>query len=227
MTDEEKSDRATLRITGATTRGRTCQPGIDHFKRRNKYVALDERTAAIQSLRGIAARASYVLPALYFAIGAGSTPRRSSWPHREAVQLALEQSSLQTIALACRSIFDASNTHLGGKRIANLSDTTLNSVAQYWSERPERPIDEAIKALVFLRKLFIRCAQPERLLIDKPSLLERRIGLLKFYAHRHAAHISLEDHLFDVVDLIHVDAAIVLIGAIIMDFDDSSRAENA
>lgn len=121
---------------------------------------------------------------------------------------ALEQSSLHTIALACRSIFDASNTHLGGKRIANLNDTALTSVAQYWSERPERPIEEAIKALNLLRKLFVQCAQPEKLLIDKSSLLEQRIALLKFYAYRHAAHISLEDYLFDVVDLIHVVAAV-------------------
>jgi hypothetical protein len=148
-------------------------------------------------------------------------------PHWQSVlAAALEQSSLQTISLACRSIFDDKRSGMTGKKIARLSDETLASVAEYWTERSNGSLGDASKALELLRRLFARCARPELVLIDKPSLLERRIGLIKYYAHRQAAHISLEDYLFDVVDLIHVVAAIVIVGAIILEFDDPQRGEN-
>ena len=165
-----------------------------------------------------------MLPALYLALGARSLPQDSGRTHWQAVQaVALEQSSLQTIALACRSIFDDNRKGLTGKRIASLSDETLASVAQCWADGSGRSVEDASKALAVLKRLFKRCAQPEKVLLDRPSLLERRVGLLKYYAQRQAAHISLEDYLFDVLDLIHVAAAIVMIGAIIIDFDDPSR----
>lgn len=224
---EEHKQEITLCLKWTDYAPKKLSARIEEFKRRNGYVALDDRVAAIQFLRGTASRASFVLPALYLALGARSMPENPDRTHWQAVQAAaLEQSSLQTIALACRSIFDDSKNRLSGKRIARQSDETLASVAKYWSERSRRSEEDASKALVVLRRLFDRCARPERILLDQPSLLERRIGLLKYYAHRQAAHISLEDYLFDVLDLIHVTAAIVLIGAIIVDFDDPWRAEN-
>jgi hypothetical protein len=53
--------------------------------------------------------------------------------------------------------------------------------------------------------------------------LARRIGLLKYYADRHAAHISLETYLFHLSDLIHVVAALIVLGAVIDDFDDLTK----
>jgi hypothetical protein len=222
----DQQPKVTLHLTWTDYAPNKLSARIEEFKQRNRRVELDDRIAAIQFLRGTASRAGFVLPALYLALGARSLPHDAGRSHWQAVQAAaLEQSSLHTIALACRSIFDDSKNRLSGKRIARLSDETLASVAQYWAERSKKSQDEAVKALVLLRRLFDRCARPAKLLLDQPSLLERRIGLLKYYAHRQAAHISLEDYLFDVLDLIHVAAAIVLVGAIIVDFDDPWRAE--
>jgi hypothetical protein len=227
MSEEDTQAKVKLRITWTDYAPKKLSARIEEFKRRNSRVELDARVEAIQFLRGTAGRASYVLPALYLAIGARSLPTDQGSSHWQVVRAAsLEQSSLHTIALACRSIFDDSRSRMSGKKIARLNDQTLASVAEYWSERPQRPLEDASKALALLRRIFYRCAQPERVLIDRPSLLERRIGLVKYYAHRQVAHISLEDYLFDILDLIHVVAAIVVIGAIILEFDDPSRAEN-
>lgn len=228
MSEEEGHQKSSIafRLTWTDYAPKKLSARIEQFKQRNEHLELDDRVAAIQFLRGAASRASFVLPALYVALGARSLPEDPRRPDLKVLQAeALEQSSLHTIALACRSIFDDSRNRLSGKRVARLSDETLAAVAQYWSGRSGRSAEDATKALVLLRSLFGRCAQPEKILLDQPSLLERRIGLVKYYAHRHAAHISLEDYLFDVLDLIHVAAAIVLLGAIIIDFDDPSRAE--
>lgn len=64
------------------------------------------------------------------------------------------------------------------------------------------------------------CAKPRKDMLNEPSLLARRIGLLKYHADRHAAHISLEPFLFGLTDLVHVVASIIVLGAIIIDFDD-------
>jgi hypothetical protein len=106
---------------------------------------------------------------------------------------------------------------------AIISDTTLVSVAEYWAENADRSVADAVKALRLLRNLFERCARPEKTLLDAPSLLERRVGLLKYHANRGAAHISLEPFLFDVIDLVHVVAAVAVLGAMIVDFDDPNR----
>lgn len=226
MSEEANQQKIALRLTWTDYAPKKLSARIEEFKQRNGRVELDDRLAAIQFLRGTASRASLVLPALYLALGARSLPDDAGTAHWRIIQAtALEQSSLHTIALACRSIFDSDKNRLSGKRIARLSDETLASVAKYWAEKSKKSLDDATKALVLLRRLFDRCAQPEKLLLDQPSLLERRIGLLKYYANRQAAHISLEDYLFDVLDLIHIAAAIVVIGAIILDFDDPERAE--
>ena len=226
MSQEDTEQKVALRVTWTDYAPRKLSSRIEEFKRRTRHIELDSRVEAIQFLRGTAARASQVLPALYLALGARSIPEDPNRLHWQSVQAAvIEQSALQTIALACRSIFDDNRGEMTGKKIARLSDDTLASVAKYWSERSEGSLEDASKALMLLRRLFARCAQPEKILIDQPSLLERRIGLLKYYAHRQAAHISLEDYLFDVLDLIHVVAAIVIVGSIIVEFDDPGRGE--
>lgn len=48
---------------------------------------------------------------------------------------------------------------------------------------------------------------------------------MKYHADRQAAHITLDPFLFSPVDLIHVVAAITIVGAIIVEFDDKRRAE--
>jgi hypothetical protein len=106
---------------------------------------------------------------------------------------------------------------------ADISDVTLLSVAECWAERTKAPIEDAAKALRLLRDLFRHCARPRKTLLDAPSLLERRVGLLKYHADRQAAHITLEPFLFHLIDLVHVVAAVAVVGAMIIDFDDATR----
>jgi hypothetical protein len=148
----------------------------------------------------------------------------SNVPYWKRVHTAdTEHSSLLTLSLSCRSIFDESRKRMTGKRFADISDVTLSSVAEFWAERAKAPIEDAAKALNLLRDLFRRCARPRKTLLDAPSLLERRVGLLKYHADRQAAHISLEPFLFHLIDVVHVVAAVAVIGAMIIDFDDPTR----
>lgn len=178
------------------------------------------RTSAILFLRGVGARASQILPALYTLLGSGVPLDPVKTPHWRRVQAAgLEFSSQLTVPLCCRSVFDEGNDAMTGKRFANSADATLDEVADYWAQNSGRSVQDARTALELLRSLFQRCSRQPRDLLKAPSLLERRIGLLKLHANREAAHMSLEDYLFCPTDVVHVAAAIVIVGAIIVDFD--------
>jgi hypothetical protein len=222
MSVEATKETVTFHLTWTDHAHENLSKRIEEFKRNNGDPGYDDTAAAIHSLRGIAARASHVLPQLYLALGAYSLPEDPAREHWRSVQaVALEQSALQTIAITCRAVFEESKKQpLSGRRIARLNDQTLASVARYWSAHWNKPEEEATQALRFLRNLFDRCARREDHLLKQSSLLERRIGLLKYYADRHAAHITPGHYLFGSFDLVHVAAAIVLIGAIITDFDN-------
>jgi hypothetical protein len=199
---------------------------IEDFKRTDEAERKGEKpdkvTATIQSLHTTAARASYVLPALYLAEGARSLPTNPAPPHSHAVRAALiKQTMLHNNAITCRADFnDTTTDDLSGRRIGRMSDETRAAVAAYWSRNSKRSEDEATQALVFLQDLFAQCARSKDELLDQPSRLERRIGLLKYYANRSAAHVTLDYYIFHTFDVVHVVAAIVLIGAIIVDFDE-------
>ena len=187
----------------------------------DERLVLEPRTESVQYLRGVSTRASFLLPALYNHFGAMGED--ATEPYWRVVQAAgLKFSSLQTISLICRSVFDESRTGLSGRRFATVSESTLQSVADYWGKRTARSSDDARKALNLLRDVLDRCSRQPKLLLDAPSRLERRVGLLKLHANREAAHLSLEPYLFDSLDLVHVVAAIVVMGAIIHDFDSGA-----
>ena len=106
-----------------------------------------------------------------------------------------------------------------------ISDDDLFRVTEYWSSKSERQVEGAAEALVFLRHVFKACSKQKKDLLDEPTLLARRIGLLKYYADGHAAHISLDAYLFHLSDIIHVVAALILLGAVIDDFDDPTKGD--
>ncbi|MGA7539768.1 MAG: hypothetical protein WBW93_13485 [Steroidobacteraceae bacterium] len=176
----------------------------------------------IQFLRGAGSRATFMLPAFYMLAGSSYLPTvPGEQPLWRSTQVAsLHFSALQTISLVCRSIFDESRKKsLTGKLFAKASDQTLEGIAEHWSNFSDQPIEDALKALTLLRDLFRRCAQPKKSLLDGESLLERRVGLLKYHADRQAAHLTLEPHLIGLVDIVHVVATVTIVGTIIVDFD--------
>jgi hypothetical protein len=135
-------------------------------------------------------------------------------------------SSISTVALACRKIFDhkVKGQELTGAKFAKCSDETLAAVAEYWASNPGKSIADATAALRFLRSVFRDCAKSDQMLFESPSSLGRRIGLLNQYGDQVAAHLSVEDYEFTTNDCAHVVAALTMLAAIIVSFDDPTLA---
>jgi hypothetical protein len=218
--EEDPEKKVTLTIRWTDYAAANLAARVAKFRKLDQFVEIDGRTGAIQFLRGVSSRASFMLPSLYAQIGSRVPLVGPDIPHWKRVQAAnIEYSSMLALSLCCRAVFDERSKRMTAKRFADLSDTALGSVADYWADSAKVPVDEAAKALKLLRSLFQRCARPSKLLLDGPSLLEKRVGLLKFHADRQGAHTTLEPYLFDLLDLVHATAAIAVVGAMIIDFD--------
>jgi hypothetical protein len=219
--EQNSAELLTLKIQWTDFASKNLNARIAELKRRDQRVEMDAVIEGIQFLRGVDSRASHVLPAFYTLVGSSISPKAGSdvqtWKRTQAASLNF--SALQTISLICRSIFDDSRKGMTGKRFANISDVAFASIVEHWSEFSNRPVEDASKALRLLRDLFKLCSQPRKTLLNCKSLLERRIGLLKYHADHEAAHITLEPFLIDIIDITHVVAVISVIGAIIVDFD--------
>jgi hypothetical protein len=212
--------QVTLTIRATDFASKNLNARIAELKRRDKPFNLDAVVEGVQFLRGVGSRASEVLPTFYILVGSSTAKAGSEVARWKPTQSAtLNRSALRSISLICRSIFDDSRKGMTGKRFANISDATLGAIAEHWSRFSKRPVEDASKALTLLRGVFQLCAQPRKTLLNSESLLERRIGLLKYHADHEAAHITLEPFLLDTLDIVHVVAAIAILGAIIVDFD--------
>lgn len=180
--------------------------------------------ASIQYLRGVGSRATFALSSFYLVVASDENGTNrctvSGYPGR-LFQAQTHFSSLGTIALACRKAFDHGKG-LTGATFGRASDRTLEMHAEYWAKNSAYPKDDAYRALHFLRSLIGKCSKKPDALFKEGTTLGRRIGFLKQYADRSAAHLSLEDHEFDQLDLAHVVAAMSLIGAIICRFDNGT-----
>ena len=104
--------------------------------------------------------------------------------------------------------------------LLRLNRADNDDVVRYWSERNGANAGDAGLALAFVKRMLIRCGVP----IGKPEacdcILTRRVALLEAHADRVAAHISLEDYEFTVLDVAHVVAATAMWGAVIHGFDN-------
>jgi hypothetical protein len=77
-------------------------------------------------------------------------------------------SSLQSISLACRSIFDDSKGGTTGKYFSLISDNDLFQVAEYWTSKSKRQIESAAEALFFIRHVFKACSKQKKDLLNVP-----------------------------------------------------------
>ena len=183
---------------------------------------LEPMERAVHFLRGVSSRATMALPAFYLFHGARTDADQAclieGYPG-VVLKHAIEFSSVSTVSLSCRKAFDHKGNGLTGRNFAKISDGTLERVAEYWSTNSNRPFQEALAALALLRSIFLVCAKTDKELFKAATPLGRRIGLLKQYANRSAAHFSLESYEFSTLDCAHVVAALTLIGEIIRSFD--------
>ena len=165
------------------------------------------------------------LPAFYlFHAAAANTDRASSIEGYPGVVFkhSVSFSALGTVALACRKAFDHGANGLTGANFGKTSDATLKEHSEYWAKNSKRPPQDAYAALHLLRSIFRDCAKTDAVLFKDAAPLGQRVGLLKQYADRAAAHLSFEDYAVSIPDCAHVVAALALIGEIIRSFDDSS-----
>ena len=186
-------------------------------------VHLNPVERAIHFLRGVSSRATVALPAFYLFLGA-----RAGGDHSCTVdgypgivfKHAIEFSSVGTVSLCCRKAFGDRAKGLTGVNFAKSSDVILERVGEYWAANSNRPPEEALAALTLLRLVFADCSKANRDLLNAVAPLGRRVALLKQYADRSAAHLSLEDYEFSILDCAHVVAALTLIGEIVRSFDN-------
>lgn len=185
---------------------------------------------AIQFLRGVYSRAQIALPAFYLFLGAnGEASQACSIEGYSGVVFrhVTKFSSIGAISLACRKAFDHGVRGLTGASFAKCSDQTLMEVANSWTAKSrEKSPEDAFAALVLLRTVFRDCSKTDRALFDGTASLGRRVGLLKQYADRAAAHLSLETYELSVLDCAHVVSSLTLIGEIIRSFDDPDTLPN-
>lgn len=217
---------AKLILTKDNTAERELEARARKMKPAGRPAALTPVERAIHFLRGVESRAGFALSEFYLFLGSTQNePVKCSvegYPGKVLTH-SLAFSSINTISLACRKVFDhkPNGPNLTGSSFAKTSDETLKEVAAFWSERSSRSEEEAITALLLLRDLFSDCSKNESQLLDvsKSSTLGRRIGVLKQHANREAAHLSLEYYEFEIRDCAHVVAALCHLGEIVRSFD--------
>ena len=184
---------------------------------------------SIHFLRGVQSRASFTLPAFYLFFGSRviDEPQKPSCAVEGypgiVLKSAIKYSSLSTLSLCARKIFDHGATGLTGADFGKISDSTLMQVAQYWATKSQRPTADTETALALLRTVFGECSKTDSALLKLPAPLGRRLALLKQYANRSAAHLTMETYEVLLLDCSHVVGAITMIGEIIRSFDDPTQ----
>src|SRR2546421_8460565 len=99
----------------------------------------------VQFLRGVHSRATMTLPAFYVYLGAtadGDPPCSIAGYPGFVLKHSLHFSSIGTVALACRKAFDHAAKGLTGASFAKSTDETLTKVAEYWSNKSNRPVHD-------------------------------------------------------------------------------------
>lgn len=192
---------------------------------RGRPFQLSPLERGVHFLRGVSSRATMALPAFYlFHAAAANTDRACTIDGYPGLVFkhSVSFSSLATVALACRKAFDHKANGLTGANFGKTSDATLEEHAEYWAKHSKRSQQDAHAALYLLRSVFQDCAKTDTALFHDATPLGQRIGLLKQYADRSAAHLSFEGYEVSTLDCVHVIAALVLIGEIIRSFDHAS-----
>jgi hypothetical protein len=215
--------QAKLKITVDRSAERVLTDRSDRLTPREAPMQLTSYERSIHFLRGVQSRAAIALPAFYLFLGASSESKEpcsiEGYPGVVFKHM-VKYSSISTVSLCCRKVFDHERGGLTGASFGKSPDVVVASVAEYWATKSSRPLEDAVAALKFLRSIFRECAKADSTLLKESAPLSRRIGLLKQYANRSAAHLSLENYEFWILDCAHVVAAMTMIGEIIRSFDD-------
>lgn len=218
---------AKLVLTFDRSAERALADRAERLKSRRPPIGLNPVERAVHFLRGVHSRSTLALPQFYLLLASNNDDDEQPCAIEGYPGLifkhAIKFSSIGTVSLACRKVFDHAATGLTGANFSKSSKENLEKVAQYWAENSGRSVQDALSALQFLQLIFRDCARAHSELLNATVPLSRRIGLLKQYADRSAAHLSMENYEVSPLDCAHVVAALVVIGEIIRSFDDPSE----
>jgi hypothetical protein len=185
---------------------------------------------SVQFLNGVLSEASFLLPAYYsfFATSLDAKKASSIDGYPGAVlQCYMNKSALSYISLVARKLFDHSNDDsLNGAKFSKTSDCTLKKHAERWASFSGRPKQDAINALEILRTFFKICSQNPSDLLKEESRLCKKIGLVKQYANREAAHLTFQNYEVSWLDVLHITASMVLVAEIVRSFDRPEYKES-
>lgn len=174
-------------------------------------------------LRAASGRATLALSAFYLFLAAelSTEEEQHKWTYAQRVKHStLRFSSINTIALATRTIFDhSSKNELCAKAVIDANKADFNKMVTYWANRNDRKYSDAEDALCFVKELLEQCAIPISAAKKSPFVLARRIAFMKALADRESAHISLQHYEYTLLDVAHVVSATALLGAVIHHFD--------
>ncbi|HYP67496.1 MAG TPA: hypothetical protein VEP67_04515 [Thiobacillaceae bacterium] len=180
-------------------------------------------TRAVLFLRSASGRTGFCLASFYVWLGAEASTdeERKNWTHSQVVKhLSLSFSAIRTIALCARSIFDHSTKPgLHAKMVTKLSALDVDKVCKYWVPDDSIKEGDARRGLAFVQKALARCAVGINEAKKSNCILTRRVALMKAFADREGAHISLQHYELDLLDAVHVVATSALWGAVIHHFD--------
>lgn len=182
---------------------------------------LSEFETAVLFMRGVVSRAAMLLPAYYFFLGATCTESKEKRSYDELVLSdSVRFSSLSTIALVCRKVFDHDPKGMTGRHFAKCSIETFERLGAYWAETSGRSVADAMQAIALLQIFFNECSDSTKVLLEGETALHLRLGLLKQYANNAAAHMTMNPFEIAFLDCAHPVAALAIIGSIIQGFDE-------
>lgn len=201
---------------------------VERMQRRRGTLQLEAHVRSVQFLRGVGSRASLILPAFYFHRACQQDSQNGmlveGYPGI-VLHSYLGEANQILLGVVTRKIFDHGKRWTGAD-FARHSKETIERHADYWATRSKRPIEECRNALVFLQTVFADCSRDPTRAMQIGSPLAKRVALLKLYGDRSAAHLSIDDYCFGFEDVVHVVAALVVIGEIVRSFDRPSDPEN-
>lgn len=188
---------------------------------------LPEFETAVLFMRGVVSRAAMLLPAYYFYLGAACNESKKARRYDEVVLSAsVRFSSLSTIALVCRKVFDHDPKGMTGRHFAKCSIQTFERLGAHWAKTSGWTVSDAMHAIALLQLFFNECSDSTKMLLEGETALHLRLGLLKQYANNVAAHMTIDPYEIAFLDCAHPVAALAIIGSIIKSFDETGDSSH-
>lgn len=137
--DQKAKEPTTIKFTWTDHSRKNLTARIQELRRRDVRSTFEPHVRVIQFLREVSNRAPLMLPALYVWVGASAQSVERGLRYSKVVQAKMaEHSSLLSMSMISRAVFDGSNDRLTGKAVATAPETAVRQVAKHWNEQSGR-----------------------------------------------------------------------------------------